>query len=110
MSRTRCLGPLCARRNRPVQKRSRLHHLGAALALAAAMGASGAARAQTTIAISMTQPPAAPRLGNPFTFGAVPAKPLLFAIPATGQAPLTFAATGLPAGVTIAASTGILSG
>ena len=74
------------------------------------MGVCGAARAQTTIAISMTAPPAAPRLQGPFTFGARPSTPLLFAIPATGQSALSFTATGLPTGVTIAASTGIISG
>jgi alpha-galactosidase len=34
----------------------------------------------------------------------------VFSIPATGQTPLTFSATGLPAGLTIAAATGIISG
>src|SRR6187551_2246114 len=91
-------------------QRSRVLIVSAATALVAAIGVCSVAHAQTTIAISMTQPPAAPRLQGPFTFGARPTTPLLFSIPATGQAPLTFAATGLPTGVTIAASTGILSG
>src|SRR6187401_196696 len=78
--------------------------LGAALALV------GSAHAQTTVTISMTSAPAAPRLQGPFQFGALPASPFLFAIPATGQTPLTFTATGLPAGLTLAASTGIISG
>jgi hypothetical protein len=92
------------------QQRSDARHAAAAAILAAALSVCGVARAQTTIAISMTQPPAAPRLQGPLTFGARPATPLLFAIPATGQTPLTFTATGLPGGVTIAASTGIISG
>ena len=43
-------------------------------------------------------------------YAARPSTPFLFSIPATGQSPLTFSATGLPAGLTIAASTGIISG
>lgn len=58
----------------------------------------------------MDAAPAAPRLLGPFVFGARPTTPLVFAIPATGQAPLTFAATGVPAGLTLAADTGIISG
>lgn len=68
------------------------------------------AHAQSTVSISMAAPPATPRLQPPFSFAALPASKLLFAIPATGQAPLTFSATGLPAGVTIAASTGLITG
>ena len=34
----------------------------------------------------------------------------MFTVPTTGQAPLTFAATGLPAGLTLDAATGIISG
>jgi alpha-galactosidase len=78
--------------------------------LGAAVTAAGTADAQSTVTISMAAPPAAPRLLGPLAFGAYPGSPLLFAIPATGQAPLTFAATGLPNGVSIAAGTGILSG
>jgi len=83
---------------------------GAAAVFAAVMGLCGTTAAQTTITISMTAPPAAPRLQGPFTFGARPSTALLFAVPATGQTPLTFTATGLPTGVSIAAATGIISG
>ena len=69
-----------------MQQRSRVFIVSAATALVAAIGVCGVARAQTTIAISMTPPPAAPRLQGPFTFGARPTTPLLFSIPATGQA------------------------
>ncbi|HXT97982.1 MAG TPA: MYXO-CTERM sorting domain-containing protein [Polyangia bacterium] len=78
--------------------------------LVGALILTDAARAaQTTITISMAAPPAAPRLQPPFVVGAVPATPFLYTIPATGQAPLTFTATGLPSGLTLA-GTGILSG
>jgi len=82
----------------------------AATALAIALSLGGSAHAQTTISISMTAPPAAPRLNAPLTYGTRPSTPFVFSIPATGQSPLTFSATGLPAGLTIAASTGIISG
>ena len=73
-------------------------------------GSAPAEAAQTTSTISMTAAPAAPRLQGPFTFAARPSTPFLFAIPATGQGPLTFAATGLPAGLALAGDTGIVSG
>jgi alpha-galactosidase len=76
----------------------------------ATIGGGGAAYAQTTIAISMTAAPATPRLQGPFIVGARPSTPLVFAIPATGQATLAFSATGVPAGLTLAAGTGIISG
>jgi alpha-galactosidase len=52
----------------------------------------------------------APRLNAPFITGATPGRPFLFRIPASGQAPLTFAATNLPAGLTLDPATGIISG
>jgi alpha-galactosidase len=42
--------------------------------------------------------------------GATPGRPFLFRVPATGTAPLRFSARGLPAGLAIDASTGIVSG
>ena len=59
---------------------------------------AAARAAQTTITISMAAPPAAPRIQPPLVIGATPSAPFLYAIPATGQAPLTFSATGLPSG------------
>ncbi len=66
--------------------------------------------AQTTITISMAAPPAAPRIQPPLVIGAIPAAPFLYAVPATGQTPLTFSATGLPTGLALGASSGIISG
>ena len=40
--------------------------------------------------------PAAPRINAPRITGGTPGRPFLFRIPATGEAPLTFAARNLP--------------
>jgi alpha-galactosidase len=66
--------------------------------------------AQTSIAISMTAPPAAPRILGPRVFAAKPGSPFLYTIAASGQAPLTFAASALPSGLSLVASTGTISG
>jgi alpha-galactosidase len=54
--------------------------------------------------------PAAPRINPPRITGGTPGRPFLFRIPATGDAPLTFAARDLPDGLTLDASTGIITG
>jgi alpha-galactosidase len=66
--------------------------------------------AQTNITISMTAPPATPRILGPRVFAAKPGSPFLYTIAATGQAPLTFAASGLPNGLTLEATSGTISG
>ncbi|WP_437314834.1 putative Ig domain-containing protein [Sorangium sp. So ce385] len=91
-------------------RRSRTSFLLVGATLTATLVLSGAAHAQSTIDISMAEAPAAPRLQGPFVYGAAPSSPFLFAIPATGRAPLEFSASGLPAGLTLAPSTGIISG
>ena len=81
--------------------------LGAALAIGPLLCSAGQARAQT---ISMTPAPATPELHAPFLYATRPGTPFLFTIPATGQAPLSFAASGLPDGLTIDAATGTITG
>ena len=54
--------------------------------------------------------PAVPRINAPRITGATPGRPFLFRIPATGEPPLTFAATNLPEGLTLDPATGIISG
>ena len=54
--------------------------------------------------------PAAPRINPPRITGGTPGRPFLFRIPATGEAPLTFAARNLPNGLMLDAKTGIISG
>jgi hypothetical protein len=52
----------------------------------------------------------APRLNGPQVFGVRPGSPFHFPVAATGARPLTFRATGLPAGLAIAPDTGIIAG
>ncbi|WP_428329964.1 putative Ig domain-containing protein [Mucilaginibacter sp.] len=51
-----------------------------------------------------------PRINGPDVYGARPGHPFLYLIPATGKKPLTYSAAGLPAGLTVDAGTGIISG
>jgi alpha-galactosidase len=81
----------------------------AAAVVAMALGGAASA-AQTDITISMAAAPATPAIHGASVVGSVPASPFLFTISATGQAPLTFAATGLPTGLSINASSGTISG
>ena len=54
--------------------------------------------------------PATPRINAPRVTGGTPGRPFLFRVPATGEAPLAFAARNLPAGLTLDPGTGIISG
>lgn len=51
-----------------------------------------------------------PAIHGPRIVGATPGRPFLFRIPATGQAPLTFVARGLPAGLKLDPATGNITG
>ncbi|HEY9226190.1 MAG TPA: putative Ig domain-containing protein [Gemmatimonadaceae bacterium] len=52
----------------------------------------------------------APRINGPRITGATPGRPFLYRIPVTGEGPLSFSARNLPAGLTLDARTGIISG
>jgi alpha-galactosidase len=54
--------------------------------------------------------PATPRINGAPVFGVRPGHPVLFTIPASGERPMTFAAQGLPAGLTFDATTGRIAG
>ncbi len=56
------------------------------------------------------KPGPAPRLNNALVYGARPGNPFLYRIPAQGERPMTFTATGLPGGLQLDAQTGIISG
>ena len=66
-----------------------------------------AGRTGTAIAPSRT---AVPLLNYPRITGATPGKPFMFLIPASGDEPLTFAARNLPAGLTLDAKRGLITG
>jgi alpha-galactosidase len=72
--------------------------------------ASSAIAAQTDITISTDAAPATPRILGARVIGATPGSPFLHTVSATGQAPLKFAATDLPSGLSIDASSGTISG
>ena len=54
--------------------------------------------------------PPSPQINGARLIGASPGKPFLHLIPTTGKAPFTFSARGLPAGLSLDAKTGIISG
>jgi alpha-galactosidase len=54
--------------------------------------------------------PLIPRVNGPLVFGVRPGSPFFYAIPATGKRPMTFAAEGLPSGLSIDTNTGLITG
>jgi alpha-galactosidase len=56
------------------------------------------------------KPGPAPRLNGPTLYGARPGRPFLYRIPTQGERPMTFSAVGLPAGLQLDATTGIITG
>src|SRR5687768_11994191 len=72
---------------------------GGLLLALASMGAASGARAQSTVTISMQAPPAAPRIGGAPVIGIRTGTPAVHPLAVTGARPMTFSATGLPAGL-----------
>lgn len=54
--------------------------------------------------------PATPRINGPTVFGVRPDHPFFYAIPATGERPMTFGAENLPDGLTVDAASGVITG
>lgn len=62
-------------------------------------------------AVLLTPPaPREPRINGPRVYGVRPGSPFLYRIPCTGQRPVLFGAQGLPEGLTLDSSTGIIAG
>ena len=64
----------------------------------------------TASEILTPKPAPAPRINGPKIFGVRPGSPFLYAVPATGERPMTFSAEGLPAGLTLDRATGRITG
>src|SRR5690349_12257353 len=61
--------------------------------------------------VRLTPPPGpAAKINGPAVYGCRAGHPFLYRIPATGVRPMTFAAEGLPAGLTLDAQSGIIRG
>lgn len=56
------------------------------------------------------KPSPRPRINGPSIFGVRPGSPFLYAIPVTGQRPMTYEVQGLPAGLNVNATTGLITG
>ncbi len=63
-----------------------------------------------TATILTPKPAATPRINGARTFGVRPGAPFLFTVAATGDRPMTFAATGLPTGLQLDTKTGQITG
>jgi alpha-galactosidase len=72
--------------------------------------AAAAALAADVAAPLTPKPGPAPRINGPRLYGARPGRPFLYRIPCTGTRPIEFSAKGLPAGLSLDAKTGIVSG
>jgi alpha-galactosidase len=61
--------------------------------------------------VLLTPPaPVTPRINGPKAYGGRPGKPFLYRIPCTGERPMVFSATGLPASLKLDHNTGIITG
>ena len=84
----------------------------ALLAIAATGFLNAAAAADTATLPEIRTPPAphTPRINGPDIFGVRPDHPFLYHVPATGDRPMEFSADNLPAGLTLDAASGNITG
>jgi alpha-galactosidase len=66
--------------------------------------------AKTVLVPAVAWDAGAPRINAPAIYGASPGKEFLYAIPTVGERPLRFSAAGLPAGLTLDAVSGQITG
>ena len=74
-------------------------------ALAAALVAPLAAQSSLT-----PKPSPKPRINGASVFGVRPGSPFQYKIPATGERPIEYSASGLPAGLALGPKTGLITG
>lgn len=78
---------------------------------AVGLNAQSAPTSEAVMAEILTPPaPRTPRINGPSVFGVRPDSPFLYSIPATGERPMTFGASDLPAGLKLDPDTGHISG
>ena len=75
-----------------------------------AVAAPAVAAAPAAPEILTPKPAPTPRINSAKVFGVRPGSPFLFFIAATGDRPMTFSATGLPAGLTLDPANGHITG
>jgi alpha-galactosidase len=73
------------------------------------LAASVASEKEEAVLLTPPAPPE-PRLNGPGVYGVRPGSPFLYRVPCTGKRPLTFSASGLPEGLALEASSGIITG
>ncbi|HEY6952257.1 MAG TPA: NPCBM/NEW2 domain-containing protein, partial [Bacteroidota bacterium] len=66
--------------------------------------------ASSSAEILTPKPPETPRINGAKVYGVRPGHPVLFKIAATGKRPMSFSADGLPQGLSLDASSGIITG
>src|SRR6516225_1954162 len=71
---------------------------------------TAAATAEDLADIRTPRPSPQPRINGPSVFGVRPGSPFLYHIPATGDRPLKFSASGLPRGLKLDPVTGQIAG
>jgi alpha-galactosidase len=90
--------------------KARLALLVSSLAVLQPWLASAVCAAQSPAEIRTPKPPAAPRIHGAKIYGARPGHPFVYRIPCTGDRPIQFAVSGLPASLHLDATSGIISG
>jgi alpha-galactosidase len=82
-----------------------------ALTLSGAFLTSAWAQTNVEEAVILTPPPAhEPHINGPLVYGVRPGSPFLYRIPCTGDRPVKFSTKNLPAGLTLDADSGIITG
>jgi alpha-galactosidase len=83
---------------------------GAILAVCPASAADTADMPREEPVLLTPKPGPAPRINGAKVYGCRPGNPFLYRIPTTGERPMGFVAEGLPEGLTLDASSGIITG